>query len=186
MIKITPADIIQQQFRVVFRGFDMSEVDSFLSQVADELEELLSENASLKNELKKKEQQLTAYIAREEKLQDAIASIKKVTEEIKENAEKEAELIIKEARARAERILQESENELAEVNRKIAELKQHKIKLEETLKSILRAHLDFIEKIGLEFDKMATEERTNTGDIERVTDEKMGADSEPPSHKTKT
>ena len=57
MIKITPADIIQQQFRVVFRGFDMSEVDSFLSQVADELEELLSENASLKNELKKKEQQ---------------------------------------------------------------------------------------------------------------------------------
>ena len=35
-MKITPQDIIDREFKVKFRGFDMTEVDTFLEEVADE------------------------------------------------------------------------------------------------------------------------------------------------------
>ena len=46
-IKITPQDIIDKEFRVKFRGFDMAEVDSFLEEVAENLFKLTEENTVL-------------------------------------------------------------------------------------------------------------------------------------------
>jgi cell division initiation protein len=45
--KITPQDIIEKEFRVKFRGFDMAEVDSFLEEVAENFFKLTEENTVL-------------------------------------------------------------------------------------------------------------------------------------------
>jgi cell division initiation protein len=45
--KITPQDIIDKEFRVKFRGFDMAEVDSFLEEVAENFFKLTEENTVL-------------------------------------------------------------------------------------------------------------------------------------------
>ena len=51
-MRISPLDIRQQQFTVkMFRGFDSSEVDAFLDDVADDYEVVLKENALLKEQL---------------------------------------------------------------------------------------------------------------------------------------
>jgi DivIVA domain-containing protein len=46
-MKITPQDIIDKEFRVKFRGFDMVEVDIFLEEVAENFFKLSEENTRL-------------------------------------------------------------------------------------------------------------------------------------------
>jgi cell division initiation protein len=46
-MKITPQDIIDKEFRVKFRGFDMVEVDTFLEEVAETFFNLNEENTRL-------------------------------------------------------------------------------------------------------------------------------------------
>jgi cell division initiation protein len=46
-MKITPQDIIDKEFRVKFRGFDMAEVDTFLEEVAESFFKLIEENTLL-------------------------------------------------------------------------------------------------------------------------------------------
>jgi len=50
-MKITPQDIIEKEFRVKFRGFDMAEVDSFLEEVAENLFKLTEENTVLNEKI---------------------------------------------------------------------------------------------------------------------------------------
>ncbi|MBW2467074.1 MAG: DivIVA domain-containing protein [Deltaproteobacteria bacterium] len=46
-MKITPQDIIDKEFKVKFRGFDMAEVDAFLNEVAEIFFKLSEENTLL-------------------------------------------------------------------------------------------------------------------------------------------
>ncbi|MGB6972004.1 MAG: DivIVA domain-containing protein [Desulfobulbales bacterium] len=46
-MEITPQDIIDKEFRVKFRGFDMAEVDAFLEEVAESFFKLTEENTLL-------------------------------------------------------------------------------------------------------------------------------------------
>ena len=50
-MKITPQDIIDKEFRVKFRGFDMVEVDTFLEEVAESFFKLNEENTRLNEKI---------------------------------------------------------------------------------------------------------------------------------------
>ena len=62
-IKITPQDIIDKEFRVKFRGFDMAEVDSFLEEVAENLFKLTEENTVLNEKILALQQDLEAAVS---------------------------------------------------------------------------------------------------------------------------
>jgi len=57
-MKITPQDIIDREFRVKFRGFDMAEVDTFLEEVAESLFKLNEENILLNEKILGLQQEL--------------------------------------------------------------------------------------------------------------------------------
>ena len=50
-MKVTPQDIIDKEFRVKFRGFDMVEVDTFLEEVAENFYNLTEENTLLNEKI---------------------------------------------------------------------------------------------------------------------------------------
>ena len=54
-MKVTPLDIQQQQFKTRFRGFDIREVDTFLEQMAETVENLQRENQNLGDEVRRLE-----------------------------------------------------------------------------------------------------------------------------------
>ena len=62
-MKITPQDIIDKEFRVKFRGFDMAEVDSFLEEVAENLFKLTEENTVLNEKILALQQDLEAAVS---------------------------------------------------------------------------------------------------------------------------
>ena len=87
-LKISPTDIIQKEFSVRFRGYDINQVDNFLEELAKELNQVLEENTHLKEAAHALQQELTAYREKEKKLYDALAAAKQIGGDMQENARK--------------------------------------------------------------------------------------------------
>ncbi len=60
-MKLTPLDIKKQRFAVKMRGFDPTEVETFLEMAANEFEALLNERNRLNEEATKLKTQLRDY-----------------------------------------------------------------------------------------------------------------------------
>ncbi len=50
-MKVTPLDLRQQRFKTAIRGFDRAEVTAFLSEAADDFEQILREQERLRQEI---------------------------------------------------------------------------------------------------------------------------------------
>jgi cell division initiation protein len=144
-MKITPLDIQQQQFRVKFRGFDMIEVDNFLDQVANELEELLQENNRLKEEDRQKTEKIEELKGAERELRNALVSAQQICEEIKNNARKEGELILEEAKGNARKIVEMARNQALQLQAEISQLERQREEFKASLKSTVEMHLRLLE-----------------------------------------
>ena len=144
-MKITPLDIDQQQFSVVFRGSDPEEVRAFLNQVSRELEEQNRSNLRLKEDMRRLEQQVEGFREHEAQLRDALASASRMTDDIKESAKKEATLIRAEAEVEAEKIVSEARNDLARYAEESRTLRLQKTRLLTELRTVLESHRRLLE-----------------------------------------
>mgnify|MGYP000178645964 FL=1 len=139
-MKVTPLDIQQQQFKTRFRGFDIREVDTFLEQMAETVENLQKENQNLGDEVRRLEMEIQGYRKREETFKRALLNSQKVLDQMKDNARRSAELIIAEAEVKAEKILNKAHNRLAQLHEDITELKRQRTQIEVQISSIIEAH----------------------------------------------
>lgn len=146
-MKITPVDVRNQQFGKSFRGYDPSEVDSYLEMVCSTLEDLIKENAELKERFSSVESTLVGYKDVEGNLKAALVSAQKSAEEIRENAAKEAQLLMRETRIKAERKMEESLNTLSNMKKQIADLQNTKREYLARLKSLVETHLRVLESM---------------------------------------
>ena len=156
-MKVTPLDIQQQQFKTRFRGFDIREVDTFLEQMAETVENLQKENQNLRDEVRRLELEIQGYRKREETFKRALLNSQKVLDQMKDNARRSAELIIAEAEVKAEKILNKAHNRLAQLHEDIMELKRQRTQIEVQISSIIEAHSRLLE-IGKEGMKESDEE----------------------------
>lgn len=140
-MKITPLDIQQQQFKgKLFGGLDQEDVDSFLQNIALEMEGLTRENASLKEQVQRVQADAESLTQREKDLRETLLSAQKITEEMKSNSQKQADLIIAEAELQAERITADAENRLLQLKNEIQELRRQKTQFESSIRSLLDSH----------------------------------------------
>ncbi len=140
-MKLTPLDIQQQQFKgKLIGGLDPEDVDGFLQQVAQELEDLIRENTELREQSRKVIAEREEMTRREGDIRETMLAAQKVTEEMKANAQKEATLLISEAELKGERIVADAEKQLVQLNNQIQELRREKLQFESALKSLLDAH----------------------------------------------
>ncbi len=160
-MKTTPLDVEQKQFRVRFRGFDVSEVDSFLEEMAHELKAFISENEDQQKEIERLTREVGEFREREEGFKEAMVNSQKALHDMRANAGKEAELIVAEAEMKAEKILSTTHNRLTQLHEDISELKRQRMQLEVELGTILEAHRKLLE--------MSTE----AVDAEEMSEEKL-------------
>ena len=140
-MRLTATDIRQQQFAVrLFRGFDPQEVDAFLEEMADEVEELSRENALLKEQLIQQEEKSKGVEGREKTLQETLVTTQKIAEEFKENSRREAELILREAHLRAEKVMQDTREEHAKLTAEVGGLRRLRRQLGEEIMNTLATH----------------------------------------------
>ncbi len=125
-MQIAPLEIQHEVFETQWRGYHKPQVDQFLEELAESVEELTKENMILKEKLSAKEEELGQLKRAETTLTSTLISTQSFVDQLKRGAQRDADLIIKEAELKAEEILSQSRNELVEMRRTISVLKQQR------------------------------------------------------------
>ncbi len=159
-MKLTPLDLLQQNFRTVVRGYDPKGVDGFLELVRAEWESLLRERQNMEDQLRKLEQQVAEYREKERTLHDTLLTAQKMSEDLKQNAKKEADIILSQAELQADKIIHQAHGRLTQIIDEINGLKRQRAEVEGKLRGILETHIRLLE---------LTKDARETAQIENVT-----------------
>ena len=144
-MKITPLDIQQTVFRTAFRGYDKEEVNRFLEEIAETVEELNRENAVQREKIVFLEQQLTELKRTEATLSNTLVSAQSLAEDVKRSAQRESELVIKEAELKAGEMIRQARVELSNTQRDLSALQKQRLLMVERLRATLRTYERMLE-----------------------------------------
>ena len=171
-MRITPMDIQQQQFKTRPFGYDKGAVDTFLEQVADELESVHRRQQELKEEMARLRATAEEMRQREATLKETLLTTQRMTDEIKANARKEAEILIADAGLRGERIVRDAEERRIQLITEIQELRRQKVVFETGVRNLVEGHLRLLDLDVVRVPSVASEER--------LLEEKFPFSAEPP------
>jgi len=146
---LTPLDIRNQKFSKKVNGFDPSEVQAFLNQVATTFEGLLDERADLLKTINNDKKTVEEFHQIEKNLSDAALLMARALDDVKLRANKEAEMIVAEAKSRAEQEVASIKNHAIDLRREIDGLKQMRVSYFARLRNLMRTQeslLDDMEK----------------------------------------
>ena len=127
---ITPLEIQKMRFSQKMRGYDPTEVEGFLSLLAEELAARIAQSDKLERENRYYRQRLEETEHREHQLQQTLLRAQKVSDDITANAKREAELMVKEAEIAADKIVQQAIEQSTRFESKIAELRTNRRELQ--------------------------------------------------------
>ncbi len=143
-IRVTPIDIQQKRFHVVFRGYERLEVELFLDLVRDEMETLVREVSELREFRQSYDERLRELNEREETVKNTLLMTQKLMEDQKDSARREAEIIIKEAEMRRLQLLNRAQDEKAKLDIDIQELKRRKHHFLQDVKKVVQLHQEMV------------------------------------------
>jgi cell division initiation protein len=134
---ISPLEIQKMRFSQKMRGYDPTEVEGFLSLLAEELAARIAQSEKLERENRYYRQRLEETEHREHQLQQTLLRAQKVSEDITANARREAELMVREAEVAADKIVQQAIEQSTRFESKIVELRTARRELQLKFKNTL-------------------------------------------------
>ena len=143
-MNLTPLDIRRQQFTKAFRGYEPTEVDTFLKQVSDQLEAMLDEVRHANERVRDAEAKLTHYEKVELALQEALESARETARRAEASAEAKAKLILEEAELKAERLVHDAERERYRLRQDLAKLNSRQAEVAARLRGFLLSELEIL------------------------------------------
>ena len=157
-INITPLEMRQARFTTAIRGFDKTDVTTFLQEAAEGFDHALRENERLRMEIVRLEASLNQFRELEGSLKTTLMSAQKIADDMRENAQQEAARIVREAEGRAEMTLQRAQAKTEDVEREIDGLRIKRREAENSLESTISALHNTLEFIR-EQDRREREDR---------------------------
>ena len=156
---ITAQDIRGKTFeKAVFGGYDMTAVDGFLSEVANDLTLLQKENAVLKGKMKVLVDKIEEYRGNEDALHMAVLSAQKLGSAIEKEAREKAEAILADARREAAEITGGADAAAKAEQLRADEIRRSSAKFIDSMELLCQKQLDFLKRVGeLEFVKQLRE-----------------------------
>ncbi|HEY5349888.1 MAG TPA: DivIVA domain-containing protein [Candidatus Lustribacter sp.] len=101
--RITVVDIQHRSFKRALQGYDRVDVDKFLDEIIESLEDEATARAALEAEIADLKERISHFKAMEVSLQSTLLLAQRTADEVKAAAHKEADLIKQEARLQSER-----------------------------------------------------------------------------------
>lgn len=167
MIDLTPLDVRKkmEDFRRAVRGYDVAQVDSFLSLVADRLEELVVDHRALVQEVDSLRQQLAVYREREKALNEALLAAQELREEARSQADRDAAVRLREAETHAEAILLDADQAIRHAQRRMEDLRARRTHFIRSVRSMLDRFTDYVQ---LEETRLESEPEDLAGLLEKL------------------
>jgi cell division initiation protein len=147
MEKITPVDIQHKSFKKALQGYDRAEVDQFLDEVIETLEDDAQHRAALGAEIADLKERISHFKAMEESLHNTLVLAQRTADEVKASAHKEADLIREQARLAAEREIASYNDAIADVRREHQRAIEAAEKAKSELRSLLTTHLSLLDGV---------------------------------------
>ena len=153
---LTPQDIHDKEFtRKGRNGYSAREVDDFLDQVIDSVQQLLDDRQSLQEELDETEHKLKQYVEMRRSLNQSILVAQEVADKvvseateqarsIEEDAQRQAQAMVSEAQAKAGQLATDAADDALKLNKESNILIQETKDLQRRLSTMLQAQLDII------------------------------------------
>lgn len=146
---ITAQDIRGKTFeKAVFGGYDMTAVDGFMSEVANDLMLLQKENAVLKGKMKVLVDKIEEYRANEDALHRAVLSAQKMGSAIEQEAREKAEAILAAARREASEVIGGADAAAEAEKLRLEETRRSSAKFIDSMEALCRKQLDFLQRVG--------------------------------------
>jgi cell division initiation protein len=146
MAKITIIDIQHKEFKKSLQGYDRNEVNEFLDEIIETLEDENTMRTALQGEIAELRERLSHFKTMEESLQSTLLLATRTADEVKAAAHKEADLIKQEARLTAEREVSGLTARIDESRREAQRHQDTAEKAKSELRSLLMSHLSLIER----------------------------------------
>ncbi|MEX0608803.1 MAG: DivIVA domain-containing protein [Balneolaceae bacterium] len=121
-MKLTPLEIKQQTFEKGLRGYDVSDVQAFLTLMSNEFEHLINKNRELEQEIDKLTERVKHYERVEDALHETLQTAKESMEQKIGGAKKEAKNTIEKAEMEADAIIKEANHQRQQVRQSILRL----------------------------------------------------------------
>jgi len=112
---ITANDVNMKRFEQARPGYKTEEVDEFLKEIADQLEEMIREKDDSENKIGILVESIREYKNDEEALKEALIGAHKQAKVVTAQAEEEAAAIVAEAKAKADAIIAEANAKADEI-----------------------------------------------------------------------
>ena len=165
-MRLTPIQIRKQEFARKIRGFDMEEVQAFLTTAAIDFEELLRENMELRAQKTALLEELQNYKKLEDSLRSLVSQAERAATESTESLKKTAEIVKREAQMSADQLLSEARQEMVKAKAKLGEVKNLRETIVKTIRTILTAQLDMLS--SLENELLKEEPSADVLDIKSI------------------
>jgi len=149
MAKITIVDIQHKQFKKKLNGYDPADVDQFLDEIIETLEDEAHQRAALEAEISDLRERISHFKAMEESLQNTLLLAQRTADEVKASAHKEADLIRQEARVQVEKEIATFGDRASDARREYQRALETAEKAKSELRSLLMTHLSLLEKTPL-------------------------------------
>jgi cell division initiation protein len=146
MQRITPVDIQHKSFKKSLQGYDRAEVDRFLDELIESLEDEAQEKAALEAEIADLRERISHFKAMEESLQHTLILAQRTADEVKAAAHKEADLIKAQAKMAAEKEIAALVERTEEAKREYQRTNETTEKARSELRSLLMTHLALLER----------------------------------------
>src|SRR5476649_294448 len=153
MAKITVIDIQHKTFKKALHGYDRTEVDQYLYELIETIEDEVQARAAAEAETADLKERISHFKAMEESLQSTLVLAQRTADEVKAAAHKEADLIKQEARMSAEREIAALSDRIEEARRDYQRHADTAEKAKSELRSLLMSHLSLIDRVPTSFER---------------------------------
>jgi cell division initiation protein len=146
MNRITVIDIQHKSFKKKLQGYDPSDVDQFLDEIIETLEDEATARAALEAQISELRERISHFKAMEESLHNTLLLAQRTADEVKASAHKEADLIRAEARVAVEKEIAGYGERVSEARRDCQRALETAEKAKSELRSLLMTHLALLER----------------------------------------
>ena len=145
---LTPQDIAGKELvKAVFGGYDMSTVDDFLEQVAEDYAALYKENAVLKGKIKVLVEKVEEYRSTEDSMRMALLTAQKMGDDMLKEAKEKSETLLNQTKTMAETKRAEIDKNFRDEEERLDAAKKKTAAFVSAAKEICERYTEFLNQL---------------------------------------
>lgn len=148
MAPITPKALSEREFTKTIRGYNTSEVDSYINRVVENYAYLYRENIELAKRLSEATSRLESVSSEEEMVRQTLQTAKRAGDQIIEEAYVKADDILASIKSSCDSILRNFRDKIEAQKNALAEIQQNILTFKNELFEKYRLHIELIEQIS--------------------------------------